>query len=241
MNWWNYSLAATQATFINTAYEPNGSMSLEYRTRFNTSLFQILCNSQKIQTSKYSSFSLFGVVFIFATGLAIVFTSYLLEPISELLFSRMGYKQYQHLEWTTNETYQLQRLAHEELGLGVWSHGTSTVPTPAADEILGCLDITDRKHPVLRHPRDKRMGSSRPTASSRVSIRSGEENNADEDGGDLHHRSSEDRQSTNVVDGKTTENDDQGMKSVTADASDEKSLVSWDSDAAPITVNIPEY
>ena len=33
--------------------------------------------------------------------------------------------------------------------MGTWSKGTDLIPTTKADELLGCLDISDAQHPVL--------------------------------------------------------------------------------------------
>lgn len=54
-------------------------------------------------------------------------------------------------EWFINETLQLQRLAHEELGLGEWESctGSRVIPVTRKDQLLGTLDCTDPKHPRL--------------------------------------------------------------------------------------------
>lgn len=53
------------------------------------------------------------------------------------------------MEWTTNETLQLQRLAHEEIGFGNWSRTTSSIPIIETGDILAILDISDPDHPKL--------------------------------------------------------------------------------------------
>ncbi|KAF2967835.1 hypothetical protein GQX73_g5752 [Xylaria multiplex] len=63
---------------------------------------------------------------------------------------KKGYKKYEHLEWTSNATLQLQRLAQEEAGFGTWSKCVETVPGTEANEVLGSLDITNPDHPVLQ-------------------------------------------------------------------------------------------
>lgn len=65
---------------------------------------------------------------------------------------KKGYRKYAHLEWTTNTVLQLQRLAHEELGLGTWSGCADTVPTTKAAEVMASLDVTNIHHPVLSMP-----------------------------------------------------------------------------------------
>lgn len=61
------------------------------------------------------------------------------------------YKQYAYLEWITNETLQLHRVAHEGPNKAdeTWSRCTSWVPTTAPGALLSSLDISDLKHPRL--------------------------------------------------------------------------------------------
>lgn len=111
-------------------------------------LIELTTLFQKILSTSYGSFSLVGLYSIFITGFIITVASYLLEPVSSFLCKK-GYRQYAHLEWTTNTVLQLQRLAHEELGLGTWSGCADTVPTTKASEAMASLNITDIHHPVL--------------------------------------------------------------------------------------------
>lgn len=105
---------------------------------------------QKMRSTAYGSFSLFGLIFVFAVGGSLIVTSYLLEPVAEFLYKKRGYKKYEQLEWTSNATLQLQRLAHEEAGFATWSNCTGTAPSTKADESLGSLNLTDPEHPVLK-------------------------------------------------------------------------------------------
>ena len=65
----------------------------------------------------------------------------MIEPTLSYLHHKQKYKQYAYLEWVTNESLQLQRLAHEELGWGTWSHTEGPVPIVHGREALACLDI----------------------------------------------------------------------------------------------------
>lgn len=78
--------------------------------------------------------------------------SYLVEPASAWLHKRRAHGRYTHLEWTTNATLQLQRLAHEGIGQGTWSNGAETIPITKDEETLALLDISDLEHPILRPP-----------------------------------------------------------------------------------------
>lgn len=74
---------------------------------------------------------------------------FILEPF----FRRIGKgrigKEYTQIEWYTNGTLQLQRLAHEENGYGTWSNCDDEVPVTGAGDRLATLDLSDPKHPKL--------------------------------------------------------------------------------------------
>ncbi|KAI3339489.1 hypothetical protein F4824DRAFT_487870 [Ustulina deusta] len=151
--WSDIVKASIQAAFLDMVYfNPPDASQLQLRRGFTAPNSKSLCNNQKIRSTAYASFSIFGLLFTFVVGSLIILTSYLLEPISKLLHKKWGFKTHAYLEWTTNATLQLQRLAHEELGFGTWSKGTGEVPTTAPDDFLGCLDISKPKHPVLSSP-----------------------------------------------------------------------------------------
>ncbi|KAI0102799.1 hypothetical protein GGR51DRAFT_573829 [Nemania sp. FL0031] len=171
IRWSDIFKASLQAGFLSTAYfNPANTSLLGIRTNFEAPEFLKLCNSQKIRSTSYGSFSLFGLLFTFILGFLIISTSYLLEPISKLLYNRWGYKKYAHLEWTTNATLQLQRLAHEELGFGTWSKGTDEVPTTKNGELLACLDLTNPVHPLLGSPSKDDIASEGPQTSLETQI-----------------------------------------------------------------------
>ncbi|KAI1743972.1 hypothetical protein F4680DRAFT_470466 [Xylaria scruposa] len=166
IRWSEIYWASLQAGFPSTAYfYPTNSSLLKIRTNFESPDFLKLCNNQKIRSTLYGSFSLFGLLFTFIVGLLIITTSYLLEPVSKILYKRWGYKTYAHLEWTTNATLQLQRLAHEELGFGTWSKGTDEVPATKEGELLACLDLTNPIHPVLGPAKKANIASKETTVS----------------------------------------------------------------------------
>ncbi|KAF2968840.1 hypothetical protein GQX73_g4747 [Xylaria multiplex] len=148
--WSDIVKASIQAAFLDMVYfNPPDASQLQLRRGFTAPNSKSLCNNQKIRSTAYASFSVFGLLFTFVVGSLIMITSYLLEPISKLLHKKWDFKTHAHLEWTTNATLQLQRLAHEELGFGTWSKGTEEIPTTAPNDLLGCLDISNIKHPIL--------------------------------------------------------------------------------------------
>ncbi|KAI0551764.1 hypothetical protein F4679DRAFT_537883 [Xylaria curta] len=154
-HWWDIEMASQQAILLEASYVPAGSDLLSIRMNYTEPVLEKLCNNQKMRSTAYGSFSLFGLIFTYTLGIIVAIISFILEPISRYLHQKMSYKQYQHLEWTTNTVLQLQRLAHEEVGFGTWSEGTETIPVIKAGSILGSLDITNPNHPILRRPSNK--------------------------------------------------------------------------------------
>ncbi|KAI0437014.1 hypothetical protein F4803DRAFT_540305 [Xylaria telfairii] len=154
-HWWDISMAALQSQSLELAYLPDNSDVRATRFNYTAPEFQKLCSNQKIRTTEYASFSLFGLFFTLVAGLLMTLVSYLLEPLSGWLHRKKGHNKYPHLEWTINSTLQLQRLAHEEIGFGTWSEGTETIPITKPGQLLGSLDLSDPKHPVLCRPEDR--------------------------------------------------------------------------------------
>lgn len=79
----------------------------------------------------------------------------LLEPVLAAVFKLHWFQdnqklRYAYAEWQAGSTLQIQRLAHESLGVGTWSNATGTVPITQGDEKLATLDISDLSHARLR-------------------------------------------------------------------------------------------
>lgn len=85
-------------------------------------------------------------------GFLIIVVSYSLEPFAIWIQHRRNLDIYARLEWTMNETLQLQRLAHEELGLGSWRRCDTEVPITERLERLGVIDLSEKTHPRLKAP-----------------------------------------------------------------------------------------
>ncbi|KAB2568954.1 hypothetical protein DBV05_g12364 [Lasiodiplodia theobromae] len=111
------------------------------------------CQNQKVLTTAYTNFNTFGLCLTLGFGTFIIIISYALEPLLNCAQKRWrSLDKYSRLEWCINETLQLQRLAHEELGLGVWQRGVEAVPITEVGARLGMLDLTDLEHPRLKAP-----------------------------------------------------------------------------------------
>lgn len=104
-------------------------------------------------TDSYTSFSVLGLFILFVSGGIIIIVSYSIEPLAFWIAKRTNRRVLSaQMEWITTETLQLQRLAHEELESGTWSHADSAIPLTAPRETLATLDLTDTCHPRLNPP-----------------------------------------------------------------------------------------
>ncbi|KUJ14079.1 uncharacterized protein LY89DRAFT_152692 [Mollisia scopiformis] len=151
-NWFNTVLASIQALYVNTAIGTTDPGLVQNQYPPLNEQERKVCNSQKIRNSNYSSFSLFGLLFTYITGAIITVASLALEPILGCLQRRRKYNSYSYLEWTTNGTLQLHRLAQEELRLGTWSGCSDRIPVTKSNETMAGLDISRLDHPILAWP-----------------------------------------------------------------------------------------
>jgi hypothetical protein len=105
---------------------------------------------QKIRTDSYTSFSVLGLIIVFTVGGLLIGLGYTLELLAECASKRWRRGTYRRLEWSTNGTLQLQRLAHEEAGWGAWAATTDFVPVAQDGDVLASLDVRDVEHPKLQ-------------------------------------------------------------------------------------------
>ncbi|OCL12106.1 hypothetical protein AOQ84DRAFT_334819 [Glonium stellatum] len=164
--WTNITLAAWQGSVVDTAIGPaNQNLIAEgwwmTPSSNNSDFFggaeaitigQSLCRNQKVKSTAYSNFSVFGLSFTFMVGGFIIILNYTLEPIVSWVQKRhrSGFGDYAKLEWYSNGVFQLQRLAHEELGFGSdWVNCDGDMPRTKTDIRLAVLSIDDPKHPKL--------------------------------------------------------------------------------------------
>ncbi|KAG8158806.1 hypothetical protein KVR01_011249 [Diaporthe batatas] len=165
--WWATYLAGIQAAVVEVAHGPaNPAMDPYKRLPFN-SYVQDMCNNQKVRSTTYISFSLFGLYFTFITGVLFITTSYTLEPIFQCLYRRRKYKEYTYLEWAASETLQLQRIGFQGAGLGIWSGYTNNVPKTEPGEILEGLAL---KYPAGTNSTDGDFKTPEKTSSNANSV-----------------------------------------------------------------------
>ncbi|OIW32348.1 hypothetical protein CONLIGDRAFT_699027 [Coniochaeta ligniaria NRRL 30616] len=158
-HWHDISMTSLQAAFVDTAKGPTDQAILPWVQRPNNTVETLMCNSQKINSTQFASFSVFGLLLTYVLGGLIMLTSYTLEPLIACISGRGNAKHYSQMEWCVNETLQLQRLAHEMRGRGTWARATEFIPFTKPREELAPLDLSDPGHPVLLE--EKHMVQSR--------------------------------------------------------------------------------
>lgn len=151
-NWFKATLAAAQGWTVELATGPSDPRIMVWFQAPVNPDGGLQCKNQKILTTAYVNFNTFGLSLTLALGALIILFSWLLEPIIAFFQRRRQLDTYARLEWATNETLQLQRLAHEELGLGTWHGAAEAVPYTDGGQKLAVLDVADPEHPRLKAP-----------------------------------------------------------------------------------------
>ncbi|OJD30592.1 cytochrome p450 protein [Diplodia corticola] len=155
-HWHETSMAYLQGTYIDAATRPSDPEFLPYLVEPKGDDERYFCRNQKIRSTAYTNFSVFYLALVFSLGAVVIILSYTLEQLVATIQRRYNLDKHARLEWCTNETLQLQRLAHEELlGLrGVtWKGCTGGVPVVTErGRLLGVLDLEDLEHPRLKAP-----------------------------------------------------------------------------------------
>ena len=143
-------LASLQRIIIDQATGPADPTLLPDLARPNTIEEQKVCANQKIRSDSYTSINVVGLIIIFVVGWLIIVTSFALPIITRRIQQRRN-SSYSSLEWISNDTLQLQRLAHEAVGAGTWQDVDGDFPTTAQCELLAELDVTNPMHPRLHY------------------------------------------------------------------------------------------
>jgi hypothetical protein len=147
-HWFKFTLAELQRTVLDQATGPADANARQFYAPPTLAGERDVCNNQKILSDSYTSFNVLGLVLIFSIGSFIILVSTFLPCLTRRL--QRHRKPFAGLEWVTNDTLQLQRLAHEALGAGAWEGACDDFPRTRNGNQLAVLDITDQKHPLLR-------------------------------------------------------------------------------------------
>ncbi|KAI1363845.1 hypothetical protein F5Y08DRAFT_354131 [Xylaria arbuscula] len=163
--WWNITLAVLQATVVDAAYGSTTPERVRLQLNATNPGQESICQNQKIRSTEYISISVFGLYFIYITGFLTIVASLVIDPLFTCAQKRWKYREYENLEWISNETLQLQRLAYDESGQGAWSKCTDTIPVTASGQKLGSLNLEDLEHPRLSHTKSPHTREDIPVSS----------------------------------------------------------------------------
>ncbi|KAI0390399.1 hypothetical protein F5Y17DRAFT_65954 [Xylariaceae sp. FL0594] len=148
--WFETSLANLQRLFVDVATGPSDDRLDGWLLRPQSPEERQACRGQIVRRAGYTSFSVLGLALVLALGGLIILAEFTLEPSIRWFQRHSTRVNYRRLEWVINDTLQLQRVAHEELGLGgPWMGTTDSVPFTKPGELLGVLDVHDPSHPML--------------------------------------------------------------------------------------------
>ncbi|KAF2140483.1 uncharacterized protein K452DRAFT_309634 [Aplosporella prunicola CBS 121167] len=155
LHWHASTMAKLQRILVEAATGPSDPDMFRYIVKPSTEAEHLRCANQKVKSPSYTSFSTLGLGLTLALGLLINALSLGIEPLLRVLQARQrcagrpAQGLYRRLEWAANETLQLQRLAHEELGAGSWCRGDECPPVTRRGDRLALLDVRDVRHPRL--------------------------------------------------------------------------------------------
>ncbi|RAR06174.1 cytochrome p450 protein [Stemphylium lycopersici] len=147
-HWFKITLADLQQSILDQATGPIISEADAFHSPPTSVGARNVCSNQKIRSDSYTSFNVLGLIIIFSIGSLIMLVSACLPSTTARI--QRNRKPFSSLEWISNDTLQLQRLAHEAVGAGDWEGACDDYPRTRKMDRLAVLDIADRKHPVLR-------------------------------------------------------------------------------------------
>lgn len=100
-----------------------------------------ICTSIKVPHSgEFMSFSALGLAIIFIVGTIILITSIVLEPVVNYAHRHWARRyNYRRVQWILDGKFQLQRMAYESAGVGVWEKKDTNTPVTADEAAIFCL------------------------------------------------------------------------------------------------------
>ncbi|KAK0628036.1 hypothetical protein DIS24_g10867 [Lasiodiplodia hormozganensis] len=151
-HWFTIWLATLQGSLVMQATGPSNPDVMPWVQTPRDETEKHFCQSQKMVSTAYTNFNTFGLCLTFVVGTIIIVLSHTIEPLASCIQKRRRLDTYSRLEWSLNENLQLQRLAHEELGVGTWHNGAETILFTDSGERLATVDLADPNHPRLKAP-----------------------------------------------------------------------------------------
>jgi len=148
-HWFKFTMADLQRAILDQATGPVVPDAMSLYSAPTSPEARALCGCQKIRSDSYTSFNVLGLILMFSIGSLIMLIAACLPSVTARLQRK---KPFSSIEWVTNDTLQLQRLAHEAVGAGQWQGACDDYPRTRKGDLLAVIDISNKEHPVLRAP-----------------------------------------------------------------------------------------
>ncbi|KAJ8110926.1 hypothetical protein OPT61_g6357 [Boeremia exigua] len=118
---------------------------------------QRTCNTQRVRSTKFYSFSTWALVIILSVGSLVMLIGFFLEELVGLGLKYASSKMRERLtpalaSWQAESTLQLQRMAHEAIGVDSWTRTDESIPVTDKGTVLGIYDTSNSKHTRLIKP-----------------------------------------------------------------------------------------
>lgn len=151
-SWFTTGLAKLQQSTVEFAVGTTNIMDTGATNivRPTDNVGKMLCNNQKVASDGSTmNFSVLGIVLILTFGFVLIITNTCADTIVSHLQKKKDPDHHKRLQWIMDDKFQLQRLAYEEAGLGVWNGCCSAVPTTLPGQTFGLPPDVDAEHPCL--------------------------------------------------------------------------------------------
>ncbi|KAH7113242.1 hypothetical protein B0J11DRAFT_595485 [Dendryphion nanum] len=152
-------LASIQGAIVEATHGPTSEELKQFQHLPSNKVAENMCKNQKIRSTAFSSFSMLPLALLLITGTVLVVVDIFLEPVlnayhtwraKSVSHSKVTRSAHSRLEWRSMNFLQLQRMAHQGIGSGIWLKTTNETPITLPYQELGILDVRDQKKPLLR-------------------------------------------------------------------------------------------
>jgi hypothetical protein len=118
-------------------YGPADDWNRKYIVPPATPEEQAMCSNQRARFVNAMSFNGLGILVILGVGSVIIVTNLSLPFVVAFAQKHLRKGTYRRMAWIMDETWQLQRMAYEGAGQGIWRCEESMVPLTQRGEKFG--------------------------------------------------------------------------------------------------------
>lgn len=152
-SWFAVGMAKLQQLVVQYAAGPSVVLDGTYIQKPADAIGQAMCRRQIVRNGAGGtiSFSVVGVVIILVVGTGAIVMNLFLDIIVGFFQRKFGALggDYKRLSWVVDDKLQMQRMAYEEAGMGVWKGGADAVPVTRFGDRFALPREVDRDHPRL--------------------------------------------------------------------------------------------